>query len=214
MLQRLERRVSPAGRRRRRMSPVTAALLASVTCSAPSESVHAIHVSTVPKHRSRVPVGVERVEQALDLGGRRRSARAGSRRARSARQSPIVRRSCQPIAGPTGSPVARSHTTVEPALVGDPDRVDGPGCVERGARGRRGRGRHRGGVELDQAAARASRGAARCELLVDERCASARTTAARTMTCRRRRRARSRSASDVTARRGRRTGRAGRACPG
>ena len=33
--------------------------------------------------------------------------------ARRARQMPTVRRSCQPMPGPTGSPVARSHTTVE-----------------------------------------------------------------------------------------------------
>ena len=38
-------------------SPVMPALVASVTCSAPPESVHATQVSTVPKHRSRVRSG-------------------------------------------------------------------------------------------------------------------------------------------------------------
>src|SRR5207253_6013650 len=37
--------------------PVTAALDASVTCRAPPDSVHATHVSTVPKQRSRSRLG-------------------------------------------------------------------------------------------------------------------------------------------------------------
>ena len=44
----------------------------------------------------------------------------------STRQSPTVRRSCQPSAGPTGSPVARSHTTVEARWLLIPTARTGP----------------------------------------------------------------------------------------
>ena len=101
--------------------------------------------------------------------------------ARSARHAPTVRRSCQPSPGPTGSPVARSHTIVDAALVGDADRVDRARRVERGARERRGTcaaiARR---VELDEAVG--GRVGQQLSRDFDARtCASARTTAARTL---------------------------------
>ena len=47
-----------------------AALLASVTCSAPSDSVHAIQLSTVPKQRSRARSSSNWSSRSLDLRGR------------------------------------------------------------------------------------------------------------------------------------------------
>ena len=52
-VQRLEDRWRASRCRRRCGSPVTPALVASVTWTSPPLSVHATHVSTVPKHRSR-----------------------------------------------------------------------------------------------------------------------------------------------------------------
>ena len=46
--------------------------------------------------------------------------------ARSARHSPIVRRSCQPRPGPMGTPVARSQTIVEPRWFEMPTASTGP----------------------------------------------------------------------------------------
>ena len=52
---------------------------------------------------------------------------------RSTRHVPTVRRSCQPMPGPTGSPVARSHTMVEARWLAMPTPVDGPAGGEGGA---------------------------------------------------------------------------------
>ena len=48
-------------------------------------------------------------------------ARARSCSALAMMHSTTVRRSCQPMPGPTGAPVARSHTIVEARWVGDAD---------------------------------------------------------------------------------------------
>ena len=105
--------------------PVTAALVASVTCSAAPDNVHAIQVSTVPKHRSRARCGSTCSSNHSSLVA---DAFGASRRPwpRSSRQRPTVRRSCQPSAGPTGSPVARSHTTVEQRWLAMPTASTGP----------------------------------------------------------------------------------------
>ncbi len=53
--------------------------------------------------------------------------------------------------GPTGLPVARSHTTVDAALVGDAHRLHRAALVGQGQGGHLEHGGgHRGGVELDQ----------------------------------------------------------------
>ena len=92
--------------------PVTAALEWSVTCSAPSESNHATQESTVPKHRSRSAApGVLASSQAIfvaDWFG----ASGSPCSILAMMHSPTVRRSCQPSAGPIGSPVVRSQMTV------------------------------------------------------------------------------------------------------
>ena len=92
--------------------PVTAAFVWSVTCRAPSDRVHASHVSTVPKHRSRsrAPSTWSSNQASLVADWFGASARSCSTRA--TMHSPTVRRSCQPSAGAIGSPVARSHTIV------------------------------------------------------------------------------------------------------
>ena len=97
----------------RASKPVTAALVWSVTCSAPPDSDQASQLSTVPKHRSRSRAPVDVVEQPGDLG-RRLVRRQASGRARrwAAMHSPTVRRSCHPSAGAIGSAVARSHRIV------------------------------------------------------------------------------------------------------
>ena len=105
-------------------APVTPALVASVTCSAPSERCHASQVSTVPKHRSRVRSGSAVVEQAGRPSWPTRSGATRSPSAWSTRQVPTVRRSCQPSAGPdrlAGGAVPHDRRR---ALVGDADRVD------------------------------------------------------------------------------------------
>ncbi len=100
---------------------VTAALVASVTCSgpdpdAPPESVQATQLSTVPKHSSppsaRARSGSTSSRMAMTLV----AEALGARRMPSAcstRQVPTVRRSCQPMPGARGLPVARSHTMLE-----------------------------------------------------------------------------------------------------
>ena len=103
-----------------------AAFVASVTCTAPLERVHAIHVSTVPKHRSRArprsgSCSSSHCSLVADWLGPVRTPCA-----RRVRHAPIVRRSCQPIPGPTGSPVARSQTTVEPRWFEMPTASTGP----------------------------------------------------------------------------------------
>ena len=98
------------------ISPVTPALEASVTWSRPPDRVQATQVSTVPKASSprsdRLRSGSARSSRAASLV----AEALGATRipwACSSRQVPTVRRSCQPRPGATGTPVARSHTTVE-----------------------------------------------------------------------------------------------------
>ena len=144
---------SQPSRSREGWSPVIAAFVASVTCSAPFDRVHANHVSTVPKHRSRSRdgsyVSSSHCTFVADRFGASRSPSP-----RRTRHEPTVRRSCHPIPGPIGSPVVRSHTIVDAALVRDPDRVDGAGPFERGERDvERGAGEFRR-VELHEPAGR------------------------------------------------------------
>ena len=105
--------------------PVTAAFDASVTFTAPSVSVQIIHESTVPTHRSRRRSGSALSSRCLifvaDWFGAKRSPSACR-----TRQSPSVRRSCQPSAGATGSPVLRSHTIVDARWVAMPMPSTGP----------------------------------------------------------------------------------------
>ena len=91
-------------------SPVTAALVASVTCTAPFDSVHATHVSTVPKHSSRAAGAIgQLLEQPLQLRRRLvgtaahalRRATSGTRRSCA---GPAIRyraRPVRPSPGPT-----------------------------------------------------------------------------------------------------------------
>ena len=58
--------------------PVTAALVRSVTWRAPPDSVQAIQVSTVPKHRSRLRSGSYMSSRNAQLRRRRSSARRAS----------------------------------------------------------------------------------------------------------------------------------------
>ncbi len=66
--------------------------------------------------------------------------------------STTVRRSCQPSAGPTGSPVTRSHTTVLARWLRDADgrRPAPSAAADRLGGGVEHRPRHRRGVELDE----------------------------------------------------------------
>ena len=108
-----------------RNMPVTAAFETSVTWSEPLESVHATHVSTVPKHRSRVRSGSAMSSRKLSLV----ADTLGATRtpwACSPKHIPTVRRSCQPTPGPTGSPVARSHTIVDDRWLAMPTASTGP----------------------------------------------------------------------------------------
>ncbi len=118
-------------------SPVTPALEASVTWRSPPDRVQATQVSTVPKASSP--------RSDRDRSGSARSRRAatlvaealGATRmpwAWSSRQVPTVRRSCQPSPGPTGTPVARSHTMVEARWLAMPDRLDRTALGQAGAR--------------------------------------------------------------------------------
>ena len=136
-----------------RCSPVTPALVASVTWSAPSERCQASHVSTVPTQRSRARSGSASSSRwatlvADALGATPRPS------AWSTRQVPIVRRSCQPSAGPTGSPVARSHTIVEARWLAMPTASTGPALGQHGAGDVERDLGHAGRVELDQAGRR------------------------------------------------------------
>ncbi len=126
-------------------SAVTAALVASVTCSAsapavpPPDSVHATQVSTVPKHSSprsaRARSGSTSSRMAITLVA---DALGASRipSACSSRQVPTVRRSCQPMPGATGRPLARSHTMIEARWLAMPTAVDRPTVRQRGPRRR------------------------------------------------------------------------------
>ena len=161
-------RVVPAGAVARHAGPVTPALVASVTCSGPAATgSRRPSVSTVPKQRSRLATsGSARSRRHGQLGGRHVGRDADALLAWRARHVPTVRRSCQPMPGPTGSPVARSQTIVEARWLAIPTAVD------RAARRRapavatleHGRG-HGGGVELDEARGRG--GAAAPSTVVD-----------------------------------------------
>ena len=137
---------------------------------APPVSCQISQVSTVPKselaasrRRSRAP-GV-RVEQPLELGagevgveeqaGALGDHRPRGRRRASSAQSAAVRRSCQTMARPSGSPVARSQTSVVSRWLVMPiaaiaaGREAGP--LDRGAADGGGRGPDVVGVVLDPA---------------------------------------------------------------
>ena len=90
------------------------------------DSVHAIHVSTVPKHRSRARSGSWVSSSAASLVADWLGASRMPCSPASVRQSNTVRRSCQPMAGATGSPVARSHTMVEARWLVMPTASTGP----------------------------------------------------------------------------------------
>ena len=66
----LEDSVVPRRRRRRACSPVTRRVGGVGDVELAARQVHATHVSTVPKQRSRAAVGVGHVEQEGELGGR------------------------------------------------------------------------------------------------------------------------------------------------
>ena len=115
---------------------VTAALLASITWCAPSVSVHAIHESTVPTHRSRDPVGIERVEDALDLRGRgvRREAEPRGAVGEAADDRAEVLPALRRADGHARGAVPHDRGA---ALVGDPDRGDRRRRARRARPGRR-----------------------------------------------------------------------------
>ncbi len=119
----------------RSTSAVTAALVASVTWSAsapaaaPPERVQATQLSTVPKQSSpcsaRVRSGSTSSRMAMTLV----AEALGASRIPSAcntRHVPTVRRSCQPMPGATGFPVARSHTMLEARWFAMPTPATGP----------------------------------------------------------------------------------------
>ena len=121
--------------RRRWISPVTPALDASVTWSAPAERVQATQVSTVPKassprsERERSGSAWSRMAATLvaEALGATRMPRPWS-----SRQVPTVRRSCQPSPGATGiagGPVP--HDGGGP-LVGDAHGLDRPALGQAG----------------------------------------------------------------------------------
>ena len=109
---------------RRLSSSVRLALVTSVTWARPAVSFQASQLSMVPKHssprsaRARAP-GTWSSSQASLVAEKYGSSsrpvcsvtRSSWPAARSASQRSAVRRSCQTIAGATGWPVARSHST-------------------------------------------------------------------------------------------------------
>ena len=117
------------------MSAVTAAFVASVTwrasrpAPAPPERVQATQLSTVPKQSSpasaRARSGSTSSRMAISLV----ADAFGASRMPSAcrtRHVPTVRRSCQPMPGATGLPVARSHTMVDALWLAMPTASTGP----------------------------------------------------------------------------------------
>ncbi len=102
-------------------SAVTAALVASVTwrVSAPVPpplSVQATQVSTVPKHSSPLSARARSGSTSSRIAITLVADALGAMRIPSAwraRQVPTVRRSCQPMPGATGRPLARSHTMTD-----------------------------------------------------------------------------------------------------
>ena len=114
---------------------VTAALVASVTwrtslpAAAPPDRVQATQLSTVPKQSSpcsaRARSGSTSSRMAITLV----ADALGASRIPSAcrtRQVPTVRRSCQPMPGATGFPVARSHTMLDARWLAIPTPATGP----------------------------------------------------------------------------------------
>ena len=122
-------------------APVTARCVASVTCSAPSESVHAIQGRRCRTHRSRVRSGSAVSSSVSTFVARVFGANAqpvaraarGSARSCGGPASRCPGRRARRWRGPTRS--------VEPRWLVMPTRVDGPAVVERGARERRARRR-------------------------------------------------------------------------
>ena len=106
-------------------SPVSAALVGSVTWADPPLRCQAIQLSTVPTQRSRVRSGSARSSRCCALVAETLGAR-WKPCSRSTRHWPIVRRSCQPMPGPTGSPVLRSQTMVEARWLAMPTASTGP----------------------------------------------------------------------------------------
>jgi hypothetical protein len=108
-----------------RTSPVTPALVRSVMWASPPVSCHTNQLSTVPKHRSRWRSGSyvssRNASLVADTDGDNRTPWS-----RSMRQVPAVRRSCQPMPGATGSPVARSQTMVDDRWLVTPTASAGP----------------------------------------------------------------------------------------
>ena len=192
-----------------RMSPVTPALEASVTWRRPPDRVQATQVSTVPKASSprsdRARSGSAMSSRAATLVA---EALGATRMpwAWSSRQVPTVRRSCQPSPGPTGTPVARSHTMVDARWLAMPTASTGPPSA-RLADGHLDHGvGHGHGVELDQPG---ERGVGQhgtwwmCSTAPSGRTTAPRTPEVPTSTTRM-----------LTARAPRRTGWPGPACPG
>ena len=126
-----------------------------------------------------VATGIEAVEQPLHLG-RRLVRRDRSRLARRPRHSPIVRRSCQPRPGPTASPVARSHTIVDPRWLEMPTASTGPAAASAARARRRGRRPPSRPRRTPRGRRRESRGGAPA-LLRARTCRRRATTAARTL---------------------------------
>ena len=123
--------------------------------AAPPDRVQAIQLSTVPMQTSR-PVrspllASSQATFVTDWFG----AIVHPCSALAVRHSPMVRRSCQPSPLPIGSPVVRSHSSVEArwlvmptAVIGSPTRsITVPAASSSLAR-------HVGGVELDETAER------------------------------------------------------------
>ena len=96
-----------------------------MTCTAPPDSVHATHVSTVPKQRSRAAAAIGQLfEQPLQLRRRLVGAAAARPATRSVRHAPTVRRSCQPMPGTDRFARRAVPHDGRTALVRDADRVD------------------------------------------------------------------------------------------
>ena len=130
----VEHRARPSRCRRRACRPVTAALVqVGDVRRAPSDSVHAIHVSTVPKHRSRArsgsAVSSRHASFVADSFGATRMPSACEHEARAdgAQVLPADARADRLAGG------AVPHDRRRP-LVGDADRVDRAAVGERRAR--------------------------------------------------------------------------------
>jgi hypothetical protein len=114
---------------------VTAALVASVTCrtslpeAAPPDRIQATQVSTVPKQSSPAVARVRSASTASSMAMSLVAEALGASRTPSAcraRHVPTVRRSCQPMPGARGVPVARSQTMVDARWLAMPTAATGP----------------------------------------------------------------------------------------